>query len=48
MHELIDRHLGEQTRIVITHSPHAVPRADRILELRQGAVFERQSAEVYA
>jgi len=48
MHELIDRHLGEQTRIVITHSPRMVPRADRILELRQGVVLERESANVYA
>lgn len=48
MHELIDRHLGQQTRIVITHSPHAVPGADRILELRRGVVLERDRACVYA
>ena len=48
MHELIDRHLGERTRIVITHSPHTVPRADRILKLRDGAVLERDSVYMYA
>ncbi|HEU5442992.1 MAG TPA: ATP-binding cassette domain-containing protein, partial [Steroidobacteraceae bacterium] len=42
MHELIDRTFERQTRIVITHSPRAVPRADRVLELRDGRIIERQ------
>ena len=48
MHELIDRHFGQQTRIVITHAPHSVPRADRFLELSRGSVHERQDARAYA
>ena len=42
MHELIDRHLRACTRIVITHSPGLVPNAERILELHEGRVRERQ------
>ncbi|HVW70119.1 MAG TPA: ABC transporter ATP-binding protein [Steroidobacteraceae bacterium] len=38
MHELIDRHFGQRTRIVITHAPQKVPRADRVLELRNGSL----------
>ncbi|MHB1872510.1 MAG: ABC transporter ATP-binding protein, partial [Steroidobacteraceae bacterium] len=48
MHELIDRHLGACTRIVITHSPGLVPNAERILELREGRVRERRLTAVYA
>jgi ATP-binding cassette, subfamily B, bacterial len=48
MSELIDRHLGRQTRIVITHAPGAVPRADRILELRQGRIHEHERSHIYA
>ncbi len=48
MHELIDRHFEQQTRLVITHTPQAVPRADRILELRDGRIIERQPARAYA
>ncbi len=48
MHELIDGHFGERTRIVITHNPHSVPRADRILELRDGSVHECGGAGAYA
>ncbi len=48
MHALIDRHFEQQTRIVITHSPDAVPRADRILELRDGRITERECASAYA
>ena len=48
MHELIDGHFGERTRIVITHNPHSVPRADRILELRDGSVHEFRGAGAYA
>ncbi|HVS76332.1 MAG TPA: ATP-binding cassette domain-containing protein, partial [Steroidobacteraceae bacterium] len=42
MHELIDRYFSRRTRLVITHSPHAVPRADRVIELRRGRIIERQ------
>jgi ATP-binding cassette subfamily B protein len=39
MHELIDRHFAHRTRIVITHAPQRVPRADSILELREGRLL---------
>ena len=48
MHELIDRHFEQRTRIVITHTPNSVPRADRILELRDGSVHECGGARAYA
>ena len=48
MHELIDRIFAPQTRIVITHSPQAVPRADRVVELREGRIIEWPRARVYA
>jgi ATP-binding cassette, subfamily B, bacterial len=48
MHGLIDRYLGQRTRLVITHSPDAVPRADRVLELRDGRIIERARARAYA
>ena len=48
MHDLIDQHLGARTRIVITHSPAAVPRADRVLELRDGRIVERERVRAYA
>ena len=48
MHELIDRHFEHRTRIVITHAPQSVPRADRILELRHGSVYECGGARAYA
>ncbi len=40
MHELIDHHLGSCTRLVITHGPAAVPRAQACLELRDGILRE--------
>lgn len=48
MHELIDRTFERQTRIVITHSPQAVPRADRILQLCDGRIVERQREYAHA
>lgn len=48
MHALIDRYFEQQTRIVITHSPDAVPRADRILELRDGRIIQGGRACAYA
>lgn len=39
MHELIDRHFAHRTRIVITHAPQRVPRADVLLELREGRLY---------
>ncbi|MGH8268418.1 MAG: ABC transporter ATP-binding protein [Steroidobacteraceae bacterium] len=48
MHELIDRTFGRCTRIVITHAPQAVPRADRVLELCDGRIIERPRASAHA
>ena len=48
MHDLIDRYLGQRTRIVITHTPDAVPGADRVLELRDGGIIERERGRAYA
>ncbi len=48
MHDLIDQHLGLRTRIVITHSPTAVPRADQVFELRDGGIVERERVRAYA
>lgn len=48
MHDLIDQHLGLRTRIVITHSPAAVPRADQLFELRDGRIVERERVRAYA
>ena len=48
MHALIDRYFPQQTRIVITHSPDAVPRADRILALRDGRVIDGELERAYA
>lgn len=46
MHELIDQHFSQRTRIVITHRPQRVPRADRVLELRDGCLGEWSPAQV--
>ena len=46
MHELIDEHFAHCTRLIITHAPERVPRAQRLLELRGGAVHERALAQV--
>lgn len=40
LHELIDEHFGNRTRLIITHAPQRVPRADRIIELRDGQLIE--------
>lgn len=48
MHELIDRTFERCARIVITHSPQAVPRADRVLQLCDGRIIERQLACAHA
>lgn len=47
MHDLIDRHFPGRTRIVITHAPQAIPRADRLIELRRGRAVERQADTAY-
>jgi ATP-binding cassette subfamily B protein len=39
MHELIDRYFAHRTRIVITHAPKRVPRADFLVELRDGCLY---------
>ena len=44
MHDLIDRHFAECTRIVITHAPHAVPRADALYELCEGRLMLTERA----
>jgi len=48
MHELIDRIFARQTRIVITHSPQSVPRADRVLQLCDGRISEQQRSSAHA
>ncbi len=40
MHELIDEHFSQCTRIVITHAPRQVPRADRMVRLDAGRIVE--------
>jgi ATP-binding cassette, subfamily B, bacterial len=46
MHDLIDQHFSQRTRIVITHRPQRVPRADRVLELRDGCLEAWSAAQV--
>jgi ABC-type multidrug transport system fused ATPase/permease subunit len=46
MHELIDEHFAERTRLIITHAPQRVRRADRLLELRDGRLLEHPFAEL--
>jgi ATP-binding cassette subfamily B protein len=46
MHELIDEHFARCTRLIITHAPERVPRAARVLELREGFVLERTPPRV--
>jgi ATP-binding cassette subfamily B protein len=46
MHTLIDEHFGERTRLIITHAPQRVPRADRVLELRDGRLIEQPLLDV--
>ena len=46
MHELIDEHFAHCTRLIITHAPERVPRAGRVLELRDGDVYERMPSRV--
>ena len=40
MHGLIDEHFAKRTRLIITHAPQRVPRADRVVELRDGRLIE--------
>ena len=40
MHALIDEHFSRCTRIVITHAPRQVPRADRVYCLEEGHIIE--------
>ena len=46
MHALIDEHFGERTRLIITHAPQRVPRADRVVELRDGRLIEHPLLDV--
>lgn len=39
MHALIDEHFGECTRLIITHAPRQVPRADALFRLEHGVVI---------
>jgi ATP-binding cassette subfamily B protein len=41
LHALLDEAFAGRTRIVISHSPERVPRADLCLELSQGKLFPR-------
>ncbi len=47
MHGLIDRHFAGRTRLVITHAPHAVPRAEAIYELREGRLIKMERARAH-
>ena len=47
MHDLIDRHFADRTRLVITHAPHAVPRADDLYELREGRLLKTERARAH-
>ena len=47
MHELIDRHFALRTRLVITHAPQAVPRADAVYEMREGRLAEAERARAH-
>jgi ATP-binding cassette subfamily B protein len=46
MHALIHEHFTERTRLIITHAPQRVPRADRVIELRDGRLIEHPVLEV--
>ena len=40
MHALIDEHFSRCTRVVITHAPRLVPRADRVYRLEAGHIID--------
>jgi ATP-binding cassette subfamily B protein len=40
MHALLDEHFSRCTRIVITHAPRQVPRADRVFYLESGRIVD--------
>jgi ATP-binding cassette subfamily B protein len=44
LHEVVDCQFGECTRIVVTHLPARVPRADLILEMREGRLIQAPRA----
>jgi len=46
MYALIDEHFGERTRLIITHAPQRVPRADRLIELRDGRLIEQALLDI--
>jgi len=46
MHGLIDDHFAKRTRLIITHAPQRVPRADCVLELRDGRLIEQPLSSV--
>lgn len=48
MHELIDKHFADRTRLVITHAPHAVPNADVLYELRDGRLTKTERSRAHA
>lgn len=39
LHDVIDSQFAACTRIVVSHSPHLVPRADLVVEMRQGRLI---------
>ncbi|HEY0941292.1 MAG TPA: ABC transporter transmembrane domain-containing protein [Steroidobacter sp.] len=47
LHALIDDHFAQRTRIVITHAPQAVPRADAVYELIAGRFHLRSHVPVH-
>lgn len=44
IHELIDEHFAHRTRLVITHAPQTVPRAEFLYELRDSRLINRNHA----
>jgi len=47
LYEVIDSQFAACTRIVVSHLPHLVPRADLVVEMRQGRLI-REPRAVYA
>jgi ATP-binding cassette subfamily B protein len=47
MHILIDEHFAHRTRLVITHAPQMVPRANCILQLRAGRLQNTEPGLVH-
>jgi ATP-binding cassette subfamily B protein len=44
LHQAVDEQFGQCTRIIISHSPALVPRADQIIEMRDGRLIQAPRA----